>query len=825
MLTRRPLLWLAPVVLILLISGCSRADEPAGTLVPAEATPEQASEPEPTPLPEITIVEREQLVVGVDAAFPPFVDLNRDGEYIGIEVDLFAAIADLAGLDYQLQSADWDAVFDDLISGRFNMVFGGLVQDNAPAALVELTEPYFELGQVAVTRGNREDITALEDLAGATVGVVPLSWGEYAVTGQSSSLPGGYQVPPGNIRHYDTAEKLVEALFADYVDVIVTDHTVIESFLAVNPDDMRVLRPRGQEGEGAGSDAWLAAHRFHIAVPKGADELLASLNAAIEQARSEGQIAAVMEGWGFVPEFVERPRFVQDAGASSLIAGVEKVDDMTVRFVLNRPDPNFDYKMAVPAMAIHSPANLELYAGGDLGLNPVGTGPYGLAGWEPGQALTLTASPSYWGVAPLIDTILVRTVPDAAERFRLLKAGEVQLVDSLGPEDLAALEEEEDEKIVVYPRAPVNIAYLGMNRDTAPFDERLVRLAVATCIDQPALVETVYPTGTLVAHQFVPPNTFGFSPGLLWYDQDSEGAAALLADAGYSAELALTLSFANVPSDYLPEPRLIAEAIRGQLGACGITTTLESLDADTYVERLEAGELPLHLGGWSADYPGPISFLNTHFTGVGTGLQFGAPFPEVVERLEQAAESSDRTLRQELYNQVNQLLKEKVVFVPLAHGSSALAARSTLNGVVTNPVRRESLTRVGPFTDTATITTFVYAVRSDPLSLDPTDEWDDATFEITSQVYDTLVDFEPATTVLTQGLAIEWSSNESYDVWEFTLRPGVRFQDGTPLTADAVIVNFERLWDPEHPWRNGRTGAFRYFRALFGGFKEPQGRQ
>jgi peptide/nickel transport system substrate-binding protein len=169
---------------------------------------------------------------------------------------------------------------------------------------------------------------------------------------------------------------------------------------------------------------------------------------------------------------------------------------------------------------------------------------------------------------------------------------------------------------------------------------------------------------------------------------------------------------------------------------------------------------------------------------------------------------------------VNELLKEKVIFTPLAHASSTLIALADLPGVVTNPVRRESLALVGPITGTTAMTTLVYAVSSHALSLDPTDQVDDATFAVTNQLFDTLVGFEPATTVLTPALAIEWSVNEANDVWDFTLRRGVRFHDQTEFSADAVILNFERLWDPEHPLHGDRAGVFRYFQWIFGAFRE-----
>jgi peptide/nickel transport system substrate-binding protein len=805
-------LWLAFAVLLLALAGCrdDAAEPDAGT-----ALPEQVAA---TATPEIKIVERERVIVGVDSAFPPLADLDRTGSLIGIDIDIFGAVAEAAAIDFELVGTAWDTLFLDLIGGRFDAAIGGITADKVPTDLVDLTVPYLEIGQVAVALERNDELEDRGDLSDAIVGVEPLSWGEFATIGDEAVLA----LAVGNVRRYESAEELIEALFAGHVDAVVTHHTVIESYTRVNPGYLRLLLAPGEVAGGPSDpSAWLTSHAFRIAVPKGAAQLLATLNGAIRQVAANGELAQIVHAWGFSPEFAERPRFVQDPGSPSLIAGIEKVDDLTVRFVLNRPDPFFDYKMAVPSMAIHSPVNLESYGRTTrLTMQPVGTGPYRVESWEPGQPITLTANSDYWGPAPAFESVVITPVADPEARFDLLKSGAVQLVENLGREALEELEEDDDDnQIAVAYRVPVNVAYLGMNRDRAPFDDRTVRMAVATCIDQIELMETVYPSGTIAATQFVPPNTYGFTPGLLWHGQDPERSAALLGEAGLDDGLRLTLTMADESTDYLPTPVIIAEAIQAQLAACQITATLEIVDGDTFDERLAAGELPFYLTGWSADFPGPINLLNTHFV---DNRQFGAPYPEIVTILREASESSDRTRRDELYRQTNELLKEKVIFVPLAHGAGNLGMSADLPGVVTNPLRRESLAALGPITGTKEITALVYAVASLPRSLDPTDEMDDATFAVTTQVFDTLIEYEPATAVLTAGLALEWSANEAFDVWEFKLRPGVRFQDGSLFNADAVVLNWERLWDRGHPFHVGRIGTFRYFRILFGGFRPPE---
>jgi len=810
------------LTLVLGLAACSDNNDQA---VSPTAPP---AEPTATPLPEINIVEREQLVIGLDSAFPPFADLDADGEPIGFDVDIFETLAISAELDYQFVSADWDTIFVDLAAGRFDVALGGLtpedVADAGATELVELSEPYFEIGQVAVALSSNQDIVQLSDLAHAVVGVQPLSWAEFAVSGQEAFFP----LPATNLRRYDSPEVLIDALFADHVDAIITHHTVIDSYSEINPGYLSVLSA-GRGAVAKGQEIWLTSRSYHIVVPKGADELLATLNEAIELLAQEGQLAAVAHDWGYSPIFAERPKFVQDSSAESLIAGIEKVDGMTVRFILNRPDPYFEYRLTAPAMAIHSPASLALRLdSGDLITSPMGTGPFLVKDWQVGRPLTLTANPDYWGTPPLLETVIITPVQDAAQRYAMLKANQVQLIDNLSQADMDELEDNPNKDIVFQYRTPVNVAYLGMNRDLEPFNNRSVRLAVANCIDQPALVETDYLSGTLISGQFVPPNTFGFTPGLLWYDRDTERATTYLSNGGHPDGLRVTLTLADQPSDYLPAPQLIAETIQAQLAQCQITSTIRLLDAATFAEQTAAGELSFFISGWSADFPGPINFLNTHFDESGM-RPFGAPYPEIVDLLEQAAVSTDRTQRQSLYDQVNGLLKEKAVFVPLAHGGSSLAARAELTGVTVNPVRRESLAPIGPAGEEESssaavaaskpITTLVYAVSAPPLSLDPSDELDDATFLVTNQIFETLVAYEPSTTILAPGLALEWSSNEAGDVWEFTLRPNVHFHDGRPLDADAVILNFERMWDANHPLHDGQ---FRYFQILFGGFRPAE---
>ncbi len=116
--------------------------------------------------------------------------------------------------------------------------------------------------------------------------------------------------------------------------------------------------------------------------------------------------------------------------------------------------------------------------------------------------------------------------------------------------------------------------------------------------------------------------------------------------------------------------------------------------------------------------------------------------------------------------------------------------------------------------------TLVFGNNGEPVSLESGNITDGISILVQRQIYDTLVDFKDGTTDLMPGLATSWSSNANATSWTFKLRSGVKFHDGTPLNADAVVFNLSRWWDKAHPYgfRNqGRT--YEIVGDLLGGFK------
>ncbi|PIC63612.1 ABC transporter substrate-binding protein [Sporosarcina sp. P13] len=113
--------------------------------------------------------------------------------------------------------------------------------------------------------------------------------------------------------------------------------------------------------------------------------------------------------------------------------------------------------------------------------------------------------------------------------------------------------------------------------------------------------------------------------------------------------------------------------------------------------------------------------------------------------------------------------------------------------------------------------TLVFGRGADSYTLDPQNSNEIETWLVTKNIYETLVEFEKETTDIVPALAETWNVSEDGKTWTFDLQENVKFHDGTDFNADAVVYNFERMMDKNHPNRDG--GEYSVYRAMFNGFK------
>jgi len=186
------------------------------------------------------------------------------------------------------------------------------------------------------------------------------------------------------------------------------------------------------------------------------------------------------------------------------ILSIEALDELTVRFRLCRPDSAFASKIAFGAFAIHPSEYLQATGGtGDLLTKPVGTGPYQLESWEQGSQIILKRNENYWGPLAIEPELIIRWNAEARARYDLLKANQTDAIDNPGREEFDLIRNDAD--LALYPRPSTTIFYIGINNRFPPFNNPLVRKAMAYAINKQHIVDQYYPEGSLAADQFMPP--------------------------------------------------------------------------------------------------------------------------------------------------------------------------------------------------------------------------------------------------------------------------------------------------------------------------------
>ncbi len=518
---------------------------------------------------------------------------------------------------------------------------------------------------------------------------------------------------------------------------------------------------------------------------------------------------AAVEAGPFEPMAVSAP----DCEYGGEFQTIESLDEKTVKFTLCYPDPALPSKVAFSAYGINDAGYLEeTGGGGQLVEMPNGTGPYKIVEWLRGDQIIMERFDDYWGDPAIAQTLVFRWSPESAQRLVELQAGTVDAIDNPGPDDFATIEN--DANLQLPKRNGTNIFYLGMNNNYPPFDNERVRQAFAMAIDRQRLVDNFYPPGSSVATQFMPPSIFGYSADQDWYAYDPEMAKQILEEEGVLPGFETTITYRDVVRTYLPNPGIVAQDIQAQLADIGVNAEIVVMESGSFLDAADAGEIDgFHMLGWSADYPDATNFLDYHF-GRGASRQFGEGFPDIWDALQEGATKSTAEDRQPWYDTANELIKQHVPMIPVAHGGSGVAYKADVAGAYASDVGAERFALMDP----GGRDTFVWMQNGEPPGLYCADESDGEALRACEQMMQSLLDYEPGTGRVIPSLAAEWTANDDLTEWTFTLRDGVKFHNGATLDANDVVMSYVVQWDASNPLHVGRDGSFAYFPGLFGQF-------
>ncbi len=385
-------------------------------------------------------------------------------------------------------------------------------------------------------------------------------------------------------------------------------------------------------------------------------------------------------------------------------------DNSTAVITLRRPNAAFLGALSLTSFAIQSPTAMAKYGankgtlskegvftpGGQYGVpggQAVGTGPFKLESWKIGDRLVIVRNDSYWGRKAILRRVIFRAIPDNAARLQALQTGEIQGYDLVEPQDIPTIKQ--NSKLKVLDRPAFNVAYVTINQKVKPFDNPLVRQAVAYGLDRAGVVKAFYAGRGEVANEFMPPQVLGYSKNVKKYAYNPTRAKQLLQQAGLTLPVEVEFWYpTDVSRPYMPDPAKNFQAFAASLNNSGFKVIPKSAPwRPDYVGRVQAGTAgALNLIGWTGDFGDPDNFIGTFFrTEQG---QWGFKNPALFALLNKAVAEPNAAKRKALYERANRVIMDFLPGVPYAHTKPALGFQRNVIGYKPSPVSLESFATV-----------------------------------------------------------------------------------------------------------------------------------
>ena len=113
----------------------------------------------------------EKLYVGTDTSFVPFEYKGKDGNYTGFDIDLWAAIAERIGVEYELKPMDFNGLIPGLTTGNLDVALAAIFIKSSREEKIDFSHPYFRAGLKVMVRSENTDIKSPADLKGKVVAV------------------------------------------------------------------------------------------------------------------------------------------------------------------------------------------------------------------------------------------------------------------------------------------------------------------------------------------------------------------------------------------------------------------------------------------------------------------------------------------------------------------------------------------------------------------------------------------------------------------------------------------------------------------------------
>lgn len=216
-----------------------------------------------------------EIVVATEGAWAPWTYHDEQGNLVGFDVEVAKAIADKLGVTATFAETEWDGIFAGLDASRYDIAANGVEVTDERAEKYNFTTPYGYIRTALIVRGDNDDITSFEDLAGKHTA--------NSIASTYMTLAESYGATAVGV---DTLDQTIQMVLSGRADATLNAEVSFYDYMAVHPDaNIKVVA--------------LTDDASRVSIPVRKDEksasLLEAINQAIAELDEEGELSRISE--------------------------------------------------------------------------------------------------------------------------------------------------------------------------------------------------------------------------------------------------------------------------------------------------------------------------------------------------------------------------------------------------------------------------------------------------------------------------------------------------------------------------------------------------
>jgi peptide/nickel transport system substrate-binding protein len=339
---------------------------------------------------------------------------------------------------------------------------------------------------------------------------------------------------------------------------------------------------------------------------------------------------------------------------------IRAVDKETVEILTKQPfAPMLSYLCnARTGTQIVSRKAVEKF-GADFGKNPVGTGPFKLVDWKPGEKVEFVKHDKYFMKGlPYVDRMTEVLIAEESTATNALLSKDVDFLSSVLFSDVKTLEETKGVKVV--SQSGLNIRFVMMNCKAKPFDDPYVRQAFAHTVDKKQMLDAVlYGQGTAAEGIIPPAIKWAAHPELKAQSFNPEMAKELLKKSRYS-KAEQGFSVLTWGTGWW---KRLAEIVAAQASEIlSIAVKVEVIEAGAVATRYQKGDFQSGVWGWRGLVE-PDEYAYENFHSKGSKNQSNYSNSKVDEFLEKARVTTDKGKRAGYYHEAEEIIAKEAPYI------------------------------------------------------------------------------------------------------------------------------------------------------------------